>query len=163
MFEQLPLKDIHVPDPVSWWPPAIGWWLLPAALLLVLLLLRLLVTTARRRAARRRLRRQALDELDRIELDFQTTGDINGTMERVSVLLRRVAITVSADSGVAGRVGRDWVDWLRRTSPENLDAASFDPLVDAPYRALPNTAPQRVLSAVRRWIRHVTRGPVSSP
>ena len=24
---QLPLKDIHLPDAISWWPPAIGWWL----------------------------------------------------------------------------------------------------------------------------------------
>jgi hypothetical protein len=25
---QLPLKDIHLPDAISWWPPAIGWWLI---------------------------------------------------------------------------------------------------------------------------------------
>jgi cbb3-type cytochrome oxidase subunit 3 len=24
----LPLKDIHLPEAISWWPPAIGWWLL---------------------------------------------------------------------------------------------------------------------------------------
>ena len=31
---QLPLRDIHLPGSVGWWPPAIGWWLL-AALVLV--------------------------------------------------------------------------------------------------------------------------------
>ena len=27
-MNELPLRDIHLPDAVSWWPPAIGWWLL---------------------------------------------------------------------------------------------------------------------------------------
>jgi cbb3-type cytochrome oxidase subunit 3 len=25
---QLPLRDIHLPEAIGWWPPAIGWWLL---------------------------------------------------------------------------------------------------------------------------------------
>lgn len=163
MFEQLPLRDIHLPDPVSWWPPAIGWWLLPVVLFLIILLGWMLMKSARRRIRRRRLRRRALDELARIEREFQATGDIDGTMESVSVLLRRVAVTLFTDRGVAGRVGRDWVEWLRRTGPPNLAAASFDPLVEAPYRALPNAAPLRVLNTVRQWICHVTRHPARSP
>ena len=22
------LRDVHMPDPISWWPPAFGWWMI---------------------------------------------------------------------------------------------------------------------------------------
>ncbi|MBV1912177.1 MAG: DUF4381 domain-containing protein, partial [Cycloclasticus sp.] len=33
MNEELPLRDIHLPDAITWWPPAIGWWLLLAVII----------------------------------------------------------------------------------------------------------------------------------
>lgn len=27
-IEELPLRDIHLPETIGWFPPAIGWWLL---------------------------------------------------------------------------------------------------------------------------------------
>lgn len=55
------LRDIHLPDPVGWWPPAPGWWLLGLTILglLVWALHRLQV-----RYRRDSFRRQALRELD---------------------------------------------------------------------------------------------------
>ena len=31
---ELPLRDIHLPEPVSWWPMAPGWWWVIGLLLL---------------------------------------------------------------------------------------------------------------------------------
>ena len=33
------LRDVHVPDSVSWWPLAIGWWVIIGLVALIALLL----------------------------------------------------------------------------------------------------------------------------
>lgn len=157
MFERLPLKDIHLPDPVSWWPPAVGWWLLLGAVVVLGLLVRPAARAVRRMRARRRLCRQALDELAHLRRELEAGGDTGRTLERLSVLLRRVALSVFPAPGIAGRTGRAWVDWLRRTGPDGLDPAALEPLIDGPYRPDPPGAPPSLFDVAGRWIRHVTR------
>ena len=43
----IPLRDIHLPEVISWWPLAIGWWIL-IALPIILLLCYLLYRYIRR-------------------------------------------------------------------------------------------------------------------
>ncbi len=154
MFEKLPLNDIHMPEPVSWWPPAIGWWLVPVVLVVLYLAYRLVAGMTRRFVRKRRLRRQALAELAAIEEAFDASGDAAATMERVSVLLRRVAMTVSAERRLAGRAGQGWVEWLRRSGPRGLDGAALDALAAAPYRRAPAVEVRPVLHTARDWITH---------
>ena len=66
--EDLPLRDIHLPDPVSWWPMAPGWWLL--FFLLVLLISLSIFFLRRRQQYRRSAVYKAKQELDRIHNTF---------------------------------------------------------------------------------------------
>ena len=64
--ESLPLKDIHLPADVPWWPLAPGWWVLLAALLVLTLLIHWLAVWRRgvsRRVSTAALCRAARDEL----------------------------------------------------------------------------------------------------
>ena len=54
------LRDIHLPEPVSWWPPAPGWWIV---LLLSLAAVVLVIYYLRKYWLQRRYRRVALREL----------------------------------------------------------------------------------------------------
>lgn len=156
MFERLPLKDIHLPDPVSWWPPALGWWLLAAAVVVLAILVWRSVRIVRRLLARRRLRRQALHELERIRRDLDAEGDPARALQHLSILMRRVAITVFPEREVPGRSGRAWLEWLGRTGPERLDRGPLEALLDAPYRPAAELETSPVFDAAGCWIRHAT-------
>lgn len=57
------LKDIHLPDPVGFWPLALGWWLL-IAMLIVFLLLALVGYRKYQAQRARRQAKQALKQAD---------------------------------------------------------------------------------------------------
>ena len=87
------LRDIHLPDPVSWWPPAPGWWLL--SLLIIAAVCYLGVQTIRR-YKRRLYRRQAMAELKQIE-QLPCKPKVIATFE----ILRRTAICAYPDEPLA--------------------------------------------------------------
>ena len=83
---QLPLRDIHLPEAVSWWPLAPGWWFLiciAAAGLLYFLYKEFLKWRAN--AARR----VALSELRRVRTDYEAGADVLALSKALSELLRR--------------------------------------------------------------------------
>jgi hypothetical protein len=136
-FSQIPLRDIHLPDAVGWWPPAVGWWILAGLVLIALAAF----------AWRYRMRfreRAALRTLQRV-LDSLEQGVAPAVcLQRISMLMRRFAMSLP-DAGsvpVAGLTGDRWLRYLDSRWPQ--DAFSEGPgraLAAAPYQP-----PERVLS-----------------
>lgn len=118
---ELPLRDIHLPDPVSWWPLAIGWWLLIGITIILVMVTAVIV----QRFIRQTLKKQAIKALKEIEIEFGKNNDATSALARISVLLRRIAVTRNPKD--AGVIGEAWLKLL--DSPHNLD------LLSAPYRS----------------------------
>lgn len=103
---ELPLRDIHTPDPISWWPPAPGWWMLA-----VLLLLGVAAIWAYIRYRHRRRALYALQDRIQVLASELDQADIN---QQLSILLRRACISFFPRAEVASLTGDDWLNFLNQ-------------------------------------------------
>ena len=144
-MEQLPLRDIHLPDPVSWWPPAPGWWALSVGIPLLIAALAWLIL---RRVTPIML---ALRELDFLESDQRMSAEAK--LRRLSILLRRTALTLYSREHVAGLIGEDWLRWLDQAFGEpRFSRGPGRLLVDAPYRPAQPGPLKELLALSREWL-----------
>lgn len=149
----LPLRDIHLPAAISWWPPAPGWWLL-AALLVGAPLLGLAWWWWRRRT---RLRRAALGALQELRQRARTPHE---TAMAVSRLLRRIALAFDAGARQDELLDEVWLSRLDALAPGlTRDPALREALLQAPYNPRAQFDTTALLAAVETWIRRLPRRP----
>jgi len=153
MNPELSLRDIHLPDPVSWWPPAIGWWLLLA----LLILLSLLIWGIRKLMARRQLRKMALAELTGIESHFGLHQNSQQLVSEVSVLLRRICISRFPRNNIAGLNGEAWIQFLN-SQANSFDAETSHALINGPFQRQCDINSQALINASRHWIKQLQPG-----
>ena len=132
--EQIPLRDLHLPDVVGLWPLAPGWWvlILLAAAGVVYLLFKLLLRW-RFNAARR----LALRELAGLRRDYERGADATVLSKALSELMRRSMLAYAPRTEVARLTGDTWLRWLDR----GLSDAPFSSGVGRMLESLPYQRP----------------------
>jgi cbb3-type cytochrome oxidase subunit 3 len=126
---KLPLRDIHLPEAIGWWPPAIGWWvlaiLIPLLIGLMFWLYRYLTRKTAIKAAKKLL----------LEIKQDTQRENSQKLKDLSVLIRRTAISTNVRNECAGLTGQQWLEFLDRS----VTGAPFSQgigqlLANAPYQ-----------------------------
>lgn len=130
---QIPLRDLHLPAEIGWWPLAPAWWVLitiasAAALCYLWLFYR------RWRADRGR--RIALRELAAIEAQYAESHNAMQLAKNLSELLRRALLAYAPRKVVAGLTGDQWLTWLDQGLDEAVFAKGHGRLLGSlPYRS----------------------------
>lgn len=146
--EALALRDIHLPEPVGWWPPAPGWW----GILFVLALLIAGWVWLRVRRARKAVKRAALRELTVLRADcaLQRTEKLR----RLSVLMRRTALSVFPRRQVAGLTGIAWLRFLDGPAAHKPFSQGVGRLLtEGPYRLQADEELDALFGACEVWIK----------
>jgi len=150
--EPLPLRDIHLPEPVSWWPPASGWWLL---LILSVLIITSIVLFKHIRK-RRSLKRTVLAELEMLRKQYHENADRVQLVKALSALMRRASISFYQRENTASLTGAAWLQHLDSTAQrKDFMNGNGRILATAPY--LPSNSQVEIdfddlLSLCEHWL-----------
>ena len=142
------LKELPLPDPVSWWPQTSGWYALGALIICGLVAigwfrLQKYKRNAYRRNGQKMLTAMIADHSKFAELPF---------------LLRHSAMQAAARVDIAGHRGKAWLDWLNQSNGSNLflerDAELLDRLVygDVSDQQIAEADINRLILASKKWI-----------
>ncbi len=139
--QTLDLRDIHLPDPISWWPIAPGWWMLITSLFLIIAVIFIL----RKIYLGRQLKRDITSEIENIKQQFKKTQNKSQLAKSLSILLRRASITYYPKNNIAGLIGNSWLNYLDVTNTNRSSDRAFQSdtgkvLLSAPY--LPDNSNQ---------------------
>jgi len=156
--QALPLRGLHLPEPVGWWPLAPGWWLLIAVLVVASALL---IRTWLQRRARSAARRRALRQLEESRSAYAYHGNPVTLGAEVSELLRRTMLAYAPRAEVAGLTGDAWLAWLDR----DLDEPRFRDgpgrkLLELPYRNPETVAEDEDIDGMLAAVRQRLQTPV---
>ena len=106
---ELPLRDIHLPEAISWWPPAIGWWVLAVLLPLCLYL----IVKLYKRVTRKTALKSAKKYFQILRHDDHLTKQEK--LVALSSLMRRSAISLYPRTDVASLTAEDWLNFLDKS------------------------------------------------
>jgi hypothetical protein len=142
------LRDIHMPAPGGFWPPAPGWWILLLILIVLAVAVTLWVRRRRQRNAWYRIARLDLDRLaNRAAVTSQWFSELNS-------LLKQSALARYPDRQPESLSGSGWVDFLLETSPKDRIASRpvVTAMVESCYQPSPTCAPDDAIRFARLWM-----------
>lgn len=145
------LRPNHLPDPVSWWPPAIGWWL--SAFIILLLLAGALYFTVRY-IRKTRYRRIAIKAGRQLLSGYQQHNDDRRFVNDCNQLLKQTALQAYPKEEIARLHGKGWQQFLTDKSDHNgFIQGAGSALGDSRYQKQQAVDVNALHSITLSWIR----------
>jgi len=153
-MNEIPLKDIHLPDGALWWLPAPGWWLLLIALILMIGAWRYFSYWAKHRSYRA----LSLREYKTIRQRFDQAQDYRILLADISHLLRRTAMSYQGRQSTASLTGAEWIKQLNQLSGKPCFTAEQEELLtNGQYRRELKFDIDALFASCEHWVKALPR------
>lgn len=150
------LRDIHLPDAISWWPPAIGWWILLALVIAVFIFIPKLY----RRVTYTSLNKVANITYQNIVDEFKENNNDSDFIIATSKFLRQTAMSYCGRDEVAQLTGDKWVQALNNITEHDYFTPDLkQSLVNAPYQKNISIDVEQLINAVQSWLNKLPKQP----
>lgn len=148
------LRDIHLPDAISWWPPAIGWWILLALIIAAFIFIPKLY----RRVTYTPLNKVANMTFQNIVDQYNESNNDSSFTIATSQFLRQTAMSYCGREYVAQLTGDKWVQALNdMTEQDHFTNDIKQSLVNAPYQKNTNIDAEQLINAVQSWLSYLPK------
>jgi len=152
------LRDVQLPEPVSWWPLAYGWWWLIILSCITIAAIILRITAARRK---NKYRHQATHELELHYQSWQNDQDSPRYLQAANAVLKRVVLHISDSHQTASQTGTTWLNTLNLYQAEELSSETQLALSEQLYRQQSSTDIASVHGEIAEWIKSHQRTPLA--
>ena len=147
------LRDIHLPEAVSWWPPAPGWWILS---FIIIALVTSLIIRRHRNTKRNAFRVTALFETQEALMLWNKNKNTADYLQTVNAVLKRIVLQNNSASNIANQSGVNWVERLNQISTHPLSEKTMQALGVACYQTNPAVDVAHVQQQIIAWIESYT-------
>lgn len=153
-MNEIPLKDIHLPDMSLWWPPAVGWWIL----LILIAGLFVGLPYLRRWMKHKSVKKLSLIEFKKITKTFDQQEDKSKLVGELSILLRRIMMNYQGRHSTAALTGDAWITHLNEMVVERCFNANQESLLaQGQYQRDPDVDIDSFIQSCERWINSLPR------
>lgn len=145
------LHDIHLPDPVSLWPPAVGWWIV---ILLALIAAFFIVRQALIIWRNGRYKREAFKLLKQVDAQFAGETLNSEGLLAITHIMKRVSIKRYPNASVQRLTGNAWLKFLDTKGNTNqFSNGPGEVLGDALFKQTTVAEKKPLTALTKRWIK----------
>lgn len=143
------LRDIHEPEAISAWPPALGWWLLP----IVVVVMAYLFYRWWKKSKIPNYKKLALQDFKNIKNNYEISKNSQGVPGEIALLIRKAMVAKYGNQEIAGLVGDEWLlrlDTISKT--DSFTQGVGQCLLTAPYQKQSEVDINALLEATRKLL-----------
>ncbi|MCB1196762.1 MAG: DUF4381 domain-containing protein [Bdellovibrionota bacterium] len=151
-FEQIPLRDIHLPHAIGYWPVSIGWWVM-----LVLFVALVFAVWRYKKYKQNHIGTLSLNAFHEIVKKYEKNKNDAEFSKELSILIRRIVISKFPRKDTASLVGQQWLEFLDKMAEcEDFTKGCGRQIITAPYQNKSLDRVDDLIQVVEKWIKKVT-------